>query len=572
MNETEGLQEYISCFWQGLLAQKVKKVVLSPGSRSTPIALAAAQLAQERRIELYVDVDERSAAFFALGLIKASAEPILIVCTSGTAAANYFPAVCEAQISHLPLLILTADRPPELQDIGAPQTIDQQKLYGDHVKHFWQLPLPEPSTDALNYLRQTVQHSVALARQEPAGPIHLNWPLRKPLVPKLPFNLSANVQPLDFPTLHQQLSVDQLQQLKEKLAGKRGIIIAGPQDKKTAQINNQCLLEWSQAVNWPIIADPLSNLRAVKQSNLISTADFLCRIPMDKLTVYQPEVVIQTGATLVSAAISNWLKKLSVPVYYLDQHHRNVETTLQADYYFPMTAAEFLPNLTIKPAPITWLQTWQQAQHLIQNQLAVYFDQQTELNEITAAYFLGTNLQHGNAFISNSMPIRDVENFWLRPQAQLFCNRGANGIDGINSTALGMAAQQPLDKNFLLTGDLAFFHDLTGLQMARNYNLKLRVVVNNNNGGGIFSFLPQAGKLGFEQVFGTPQNLDLQRLAAFYQADYQLAVDPADFQKLLQQPLHNLEIIEVRTERTINLQAHHRLNHQIQTAFMKEMI
>lgn len=571
MNENEMLQKYISCLWEGLLAQKIKRVVLSPGSRSTPLALAAAQLAQEKLIELYVDVDERSAAFFALGLIKASAEPALIICTSGTAAANYFPAVCEAQLSHLPLLVLTTDRPPELQDIQAPQTIDQQKLYGNHVKHFWQLPLPSSSTKERQYLWQTVQRSVAVAKQEPAGPVQLNLPLRKPLVPQLPFKLPDNLQPLNFKAVSAQLDATQKQQLSRQLSGKRGLIIAGPQSKRDL-ISSQKILEWAQANNWPIIADPLSNLRSAANSNLISTVDFLCRLPTINIAKYQPEVIIQTGSTLVSAAISNWLKQISVPTYFLDQHHSGVEATLQAKYYFPLSATDFLKDLTIQPAPLDWLQRWQQVEQLVTAQLDDYFLQQTKLSEIAAVYWLGKGLQPGNAFISNSMPIRDVDNFWLQPQAKIFCNRGANGIDGINSTALGMAAEYSKQQNVLLTGDLAFFHDLTGLQMAKNYKLKLRVIINNNNGGGIFSFLPQSGKPGFNQVFGTPQNLDLQHLAAAYQADYHLADTPTNFQELISQPIRKLELIEIRSDRTANLLEHRQLNRQIQTVIQEELI
>lgn len=543
-NSQEALTQDVKTLLIALRQSGVRKVVLSTGSRSTPIAILLGRLQDKGAISLYVDVDERSAGFFALGMAKVHAEPVLLVCTSGTAAANYYPAICEAFASKVPLIILTADRPPELQEIGAPQTMNQNDMYGHQVKQSYQLPLPETDSQLTQraYIAYIVQKAVSEARDHPAGPVHLNWPLRKPLMPILTptepskTRLITPVKPT--PTFDEATR----RYLTTLFSGKKGLIVAGPANHYSAK-DCEAVIAFARQMKWVVIADPLSGLRGYP--GVISSGDWLFRVLPKLPAVLQPEVILRMGGTLVSAAVLKWLAVGSTPIVYLDADYQWRDATLCTTTVIPASAADLLPLLQAKPAKEAWVKKW----HKLDQQIvaAIQTDLAAPLTTGSIAAALSNRLPADAAiFVSNSMPIREMDDYFSprKPGIRVFCNRGVNGIDGVNSTALGMAAGR--HANYLYIGDLAFFHDLTGLMMAKQYHLDLTVVIQNNNGGGIFSLLPQAAEKGqFEKVFGTPLNLNIKAIADLYGATYQRITNIDELNRGLREPQPGLTLLEV---------------------------
>lgn len=558
MRPSKSLTTYVQRLIDALVVQGVTRIVISPGSRSTPVALLLAHNAKRYQLQLFVDVDERSAAFFALGMTKQTHEPTVVVCTSGTAAANYYPAVIEAQLTHQPLIILTSDRPAELTNIGAPQAIDQTGLYGNHVKQFAQLPIPDERAETVDYIGFNVQRLVLASKTSPAGPVQLNLPLRKPLMPDLTAVAGApDLKAITPVPVSRELSPDALATLVSLMSGRRGAIVAGPAE--TAD-------DWSgvvtlaEALNWPILADSLSGLRSVASPLVVTGYDALLAHPT-ALGVAQPEVIVRLGATPVSANLAGWLKSFSGPVIKVDEtaqindHTRS--TTVLAGVRGEVFARQLLGK--VQPASEAYGQAWQALQKRYVAGVSTAFESHG-LTEGQVAYVMGAELTDASVFVSNSMPVRDADSYAL-PQAstsEWLCNRGANGIDGVVSSALGMSAVSG-KANYLLIGDLAFFHDMNGLMMAKRHQLDLTIVVVNNNGGGIFEFLPQAEAADyFEPLFGTPQDLDLAAVAAVYGAQYQLVANVAGLRDALR-TARGLRIVEVRTDRKANVAAHREL-------------
>lgn len=545
----------------GLVAQGVRYFVVSPGSRSTPIALLLAErVKKSTTLQLYVDVDERSAAFFALGIAKTQQVPVVLLCTSGTAAAEYLPAIAEANLSHVPLVLLTTDRPLELTDIGAPQAIEQTDLYGKQVKKAWRLALQTPGPTNAAFVSFQSQRSVVVALTTPQGPVHLNLPLRKPLLPDL------NVAPPQLKSLRvapakRKLTTAELSRLKQELSGKRVLIIAGPEETQTYRT---VLLTLSQQCHWPILADNLANLRGT--NTVIAHYDLLLRLFPNLPTTLQPDVILRVGGTPVSARLVRWLAKQTLPVYLIGAQRQ------LADYSYATTeviAADEATVLTQLAANLPqqasgYLVRWQQ----YERRLVASLPPVVELNEMTLIQQLDRSLPANSyLFISNSMPIRDVDDFYSgRQMRELVCNRGANGIDGVVSTAAGMATSP--GQHYLLIGDLALFHDMNGLMIVRRYQLPLKIIVINNNGGGIFSFLPQAqAKAHFELLFGTPQNLDLKQVAALYQLSYQRVKTLAEFKQAL---ADQVQFIEVLSNRRTNVEQHQALLRRLRSALQDD--
>lgn len=545
----------------GLMAQGVRHFVVSPGSRSTPIALLLAERKQkDAALQLYVDVDERSAAFFALGIAKTQQVPVALLCTSGTAAAEYLPAIAEAKLSHVPLILLTTDRPLELTDIGAPQAIEQTDLYGKQVKKAWRLNLQTAGASNAAFVGFQSQRSVIKALTTPQGPVHLNLPLRKPLLPDL------NVVPPKLKLLHvastkKDLTLVELNQLKQCLAGKRVLIIAGPEEQQTYR---RVLLTLSQQCHWPILADNLANLRGA--NTVIAHYDLLFRLFSDLPAALKPDVVLRLGGTPVSARLVQWLAKQALPVYLIGAQRQLADYSYATTEVIAADEAAVLRQLTTSmPQQGTeYLTRWQQYENWLTDHLPPVVD----LNEMTLIQRLDQLLPaNSHLFISNSMPIRDVDAFYTGKQKrELTCNRGANGIDGVVSTAAGMATGT--GQHYLLIGDLALFHDMNGLMMIKRYHLPLKIIVVNNNGGGIFSFLPQAqAKPYFEQLFGTPQNLNLSRVAALYHLSYQRVTTIAGLQQAL---TAQIQFIEVVSERQTNIKQHQALLDQLRSAIQHD--
>ena len=543
------MTRYLKAFIQGLKASGIKEVVISPGSRSTPLALL---IHRDEEMTTYIDVDERSAGFFALGLSQAHSRPVALVCTSGSAAANYYPAVCEAEASHIPLVILTTDRPAELRDVGAPQTMNQQELYRGHIKHFTELALPEDTQEMYQYSYFHAMKNGHLATQKPAGPVHINIPIREPLLPDLESDFEFTHTTTMF-SHHATLDNTALETLLIKLTNKKGVIILGEQHP----IEEATLfLELAHTLNWPIIGDPLTNLTAVggHTTQLMRQADSFLPYADDTL---KPEIVLRIGKLPLSKNVGIWLKKVSkenCETILVDENGQWHDTLHNSQLVLPVSANWLAQTIVEqKPAAVSneWLDAWTHyqtvAEELIQTTPLL-----TDLSETAASFALFNTLNDNSTlFLANSNAIRFADRFALKNTQgyQAYGNRGVNGIDGIISTALGVTAANPNKSNFLLVGDLTLFHDMNGLQMAKAYNLPLTIILLNNNGGGIFSFLSQRQlkPTDFEPLFGTPLNLDFKTVADLYDAEYVKPTNLNDFQdELIKSMTHpTFKLIEI---------------------------
>ncbi|MGH2404756.1 MAG: 2-succinyl-5-enolpyruvyl-6-hydroxy-3-cyclohexene-1-carboxylic-acid synthase [bacterium] len=572
---------YIGALIDELARSGVAHLCLCPGSRSTPLALCAAR---HPDIRTWTLVDERSAGFFALGLAKASRGPVAVLSTSGTAAANFLPAVVEARYGRVPLVVLTADRPHELRDVGANQTIDQIHLFGRHAKWFTDLALPEASEAALRYARSIAAQAIVTARARPAGPVHMNVPLREPLVPAAGGDVSGfndrrgsqiwggreegRPHTAAAPAL---LAPDPL--VTAQLAGdcsrvERGLIICGPADEPRFP---QAVSRLAETLGYPILADPLSQVRCGPHDRTLVIDSYDAFLRADALAdALVPDVVIRTGGLPASRPLQ----------HYLQRHRRSRHVVIDSDggWNDPMrlasdlihgdatlTCEALLDALVARPAgprpaesawPGVWLRLGSQARQAIRRRLDA-FDEPFEgkvFSELSALLPDGATL-----YVGNSMPVRDLDTFFPGgPGAlRILGNRGASGIDGLVSSALGAAAGG--GTVVLVLGDLAFYHDLNGLLAAKLHGLRATIVLLNNDGGGIFSFMPQAGvPEHFETLFGTPTGLEFRLAAQMYGAGFAQAGDWEAFRASLRQGLaaKGLEIVEVRTGRDRNVVLH----------------
>lgn len=553
MVEEQNLRAYLDYFLSGLVQQKIKRAVISPGSRSTPLALLLHQCPQ---IETFVHIDERSAAFFALGMSKASEEPVVLVCTSGTAAANYYPAICEAKESNTPLIIVTTDRPLELQLIGAPQTMNQESLYGQQVKYFVSMPLADSTQAVKEYAHFQAVKAVQIAQQRPIGPVHLNMPFREPLIP-------SEQDTKNVPNFHQSfcgksvLTQEEITQIKDKWQGKRGIlIVSGSQNRSVAKQ----YVALANALKWPLFADPLSNVRncGMKSDTILSYYDLYMGFLDEQWT---PEVIVKVGNPIISKSFNQWVRQLSCPMYVIDCEMEWKEPTLHANYMIQAENENFVKMMLssgIKQSDNRWLKQWNSLEQRVKRicEADHYLCDFTEA--ACTKLVLDALLEDAYLFVSNSMAIRYVDRFSGKAKKSytLLANRGVNGIDGIVSTALGMAQIHPGHENVLLIGDLAFCHDMNALLLAKSYHIPLTIIIINNQGGGIFSFLPQnqLNPVDFETLFGTPQDLDFTYVAKLYEAQYQEVKTLDELRKCLteEKNVSQLRILELKTSRVEN--------------------
>lgn len=597
MNENIPLQPanpmyaYVGAFVDELQRVNVQHVVICPGSRSTPLALA---FAGQFKIRTWMHVDERSAAFFALGLAKRLQQPVALVCTSGTAAANFFPAIVEAHLTHVPLLVLTADRPHELRDNGAPQSIDQNRLYGTYTKWFVEMALPEATNAALRYVRTIADRAVAQAQAMPVGPVHLNFPFREPLTPGLlvdqplpPENQRDSSawygRPDNTPytwvwnTAMFQADYDAyIEAAKIIHNAKRGVIIVGPiQDTEDLPSSLHQLADY---LGYPILADPLSQLRCGEhdQTSILSSYDAFLRNE-DFLARVEPEVILRFGAMPTSKPVLLYMKRYAeCPQIIIDDQQSWQEPTQLASAYIhaaPTLACQALINAlqdvernedVAYEMDVQWLTLWQHADQVTQQALEATMHDFSELFEGWVFSELASLLpEESILYVGNSMPVRDLDTFFWKSQRSIHImgNRGANGIDGVISSALGASAATG-EPTVLVIGDLSFYHDLNGLLAAKLYQLNLVIVLVNNDGGGIFSFLPQAAHpTHFEQVFGTPTGLDFQPVVQIYGGTFTHVENWQEFRIAIEYGLKNggLHVVEVKTERGSNVIMHRQL-------------
>jgi len=550
-------------------------VVICPGSRSTPLALA---LRAAPELRCWVQLDERAGAFFALGMARVSRRPVAIAVTSGTAAVELAPALVEAHYGRVPLIALTADRPAELRDRGVPQTIDQTHLYGRFAKWYAELPLPETGETAEAHIRGTVGRAVAVASAAPAGPVHLDLPFREPLIP-----LGELVRPADagggeaaYTRVlggERRLSVPELESLAQRIAAaRRGLIVCGPLD---APGSATAVAELASASGFPILADALSGLRYGRhdRSHVVSRADAIVRAPAWR-DDHRPDLVLRFGGTPTSRALLEWLQAGRAPQVVVDDGGWTEATLLPATMVAaePVGLATALAGQLVAqgragPRDEAWLRGWRAADDAAARATGAWLASLDEPFEGQVFEQLGAVLRDGAILLAgNSMPVRDMDAFLGTGSARVRClsNRGANGIDGLVSTALGAAAvaDGPV---LAVVGDISFIHDLNALVAAARHQLSMTLIVVNNDGGGIFSFLPQAAaerpEVGlpehFEELFGTPHGLDLGPLVNALGAEHE-RVSPRHLGPSVSASLSRpgLKVLEVCTERAGNVRLH----------------
>jgi 2-succinyl-5-enolpyruvyl-6-hydroxy-3-cyclohexene-1-carboxylate synthase len=561
--------------------------VIAPGSRSTPMALA---LEADGRLRLHVHHDERSASFMALGLGLASGRPALVLTTSGTAAVELHAAVVEAHEAKVPLLVCTADRPPELHGVGAPQTVDQQHLYGASVRLFLDPGVPEPS--ASGSWRSIASDAYRRTVDRPPGPVHLNLPFREPLVGTagdLPPG-RADGGPWHRPVVRTDaLPTESLDALAAP--GARGVIVAGGGIDDADGVQ-----ELSRALGWPVLADPRSGAR-VPAAYTVSHFDEILRVTAlaDRL---RPEIVLRLGSLPASKVLGQWLAGLDAWQVGIEEDGTRYDPDRSLDGLIvaaPGAAAAELARSLHDPGrdhddelqidedlgegtSEGWAGLWAHADAVAAEAIATVLAGHGEPTEPAVARDVVRALPDGAALVvSSSMPVRDVE-WYAAPSAglEVLANRGANGIDGVVSTAVGVAlarrqSGRPKRPTALLIGDVAFLHDTNGLLGAARRGIDLTIVVVDNDGGGIFSFLPQADALGrpeFEQLYGTPHGVDLPALIAAHGIscriiERQLDVAPAVVAATKAGGVH---VILVRTDRQANVAVHDEIHAAVAAA------
>ncbi|MDD5395143.1 MAG: 2-succinyl-5-enolpyruvyl-6-hydroxy-3-cyclohexene-1-carboxylic-acid synthase [Thiothrix sp.] len=505
----------------GLVEAGVEEIVISPGSRNTPMTLVA-DLNPDLRC--WVQIDERSAAFFALGMAKASCKPVALQCTSGTAAANWFSAVVEASQSGIPLILLTADRPWELQQCGANQTIDQIKLFGSHVRAFHQLSEADGSDKALRRVHQLAVQVVQESLWPKPGPVHINVPLREPLLPtgKIPSLLPPS--PLAGEGLGTRGNAcgtvyappAQLTHICDTISGKPGLIVCG--EGVYDDTFPAVLMHLAQTLDAPVLADPLANLRfgGHVSGHLLSRYDAFLR-DVTFTGSHIPQWVLRFGTMPVSRALQQYLSGSQLPLHIVvDGQGGWSDPLFQQSLMVRASPKAFCQQLaTLKPQPAarSWLESFRQAEQ--ENGAVLDADPRTEA--VIIRQMLNTLPEGSLLFSGNSMPIRHLDHYSGKgvKGLKVAANRGASGIDGNISTLLGMAAVHP-GKTVALLGDLTFFHDMNGLLLAKQANAV--IVLLNNNGGGIFRQLSQAKleQAQFERYWLTPIGLDFSLVAQLY--------------------------------------------------------
>ena len=548
MSDADDPHRLIAAFVDELARCGVTDVCTSPGSRSTPLVLA---LARHPSLRAHSHIDERAGAFFALGAAKASGRPVAIVCTSGTAAANFAPAVIEASEARVPLIVLTADRPPELREIGAGQTIDQVKLYGGAVRWFFEVGNHELSDERVAWIRALACRAYAAATAERPGPVHLNWPLRDPLVAAEPTATPPGGRSDGRPWVTVTRAAPAPAALADQIAAPaRGLIVAGRQDAGLSP----AIPDLARACGYPLLADPLSGAR--RGESAIANYDAMLR-DREFARAHAPEVVIRVGDLPTSKVLRGWLAGLSDARQILVDPHGGwqdpasvLEIVLRAD-----PAALQAPP----PAPASWLQSWRAAD--ARATAAVERTLGDELSEPNVARALGSALPaHATVFAAASMPVRDIEWFWpaRADSPRVLSNRGANGIDGTLSSALGVAAVAA-GPVVALIGDVAFAHDLSALLAVSRLGIALTVVLINNAGSAVFDYLPIARERDvYEQHIATAPGIDFERAAALYGLRYERPGSLEQLRASLAAPAA-ATLIEVRTDRAAGLELHARV-------------
>jgi 2-succinyl-5-enolpyruvyl-6-hydroxy-3-cyclohexene-1-carboxylate synthase len=554
-------------FIDQLAALGVQFACISPGSRSTPLTYI---LSKNRKIKSFVHFDERSSAFFALGLAKATGKPILVITTSGTAVAELYPAIIEAYQQRTPLIICTADRPAELIGTGANQTINQHNIFRNHIRWFRDLGLPSISDTGFYHLQKIAIKAYRISLSEDRGPVHLNFPFRKPLEP---FSYTDKVskriirtKPQIIARYNSQISVPKFEKSKDfrKIVNQltesdKGIILVGPIEYDNKLIKK--IKELSSLLKYPVFADGISQLRfSANKKDQIIISNFNSILASQKfIRERKTEIILQFGRTPTSSIMETFLEETEAIRYTIDTYGDKHVPARNAKSTFAIRAISFCEILisalreeNFKRHKSNWQKDFIQAEEISEKVKSRIIDkakfpsEPSIINEVIKLIPAGSNL-----FIGNSLPVRDLDNFVSKTSKRIaiYFNRGASGIDGMTSTALGIASRKK--RTFLITGDLSFLHDLNALATAAKFAIPLTIIVINNNGGGIFESLPIANRVKhFDKFFIAPHNLELGEIVQSFGINYQLVTT----KRILQQNLKNSmnknlpSVIEIQTD------------------------
>jgi len=612
------MNEYIAALVDEFYQLGVRHAVFSPGSRSTTMAML---FTEYEGFETYMNIDERSASFMALGIAKAYKEPTVLVCTSGSAVAHYLPAILEAQYSGVPLIVLSADRPYTLLHTGAPQTVDQQKIFGTAVNYYEELAVPQDE-HYYTYPRQVARKAYMKAIDTKKGPVHINIPLFEPLVPELDrkhFEVGRSTYKVFKPNYGDVFSyqnrsnntsnasnasnvsnvsdVSYTKNTTDNSANnannannfnlllaqyKRVLILAGPQIDVDEVESIHSFAENLQA---PILADPLSNVRRYHKAGaiddnheVVSNCNNDTNMTQDKQVsdvvistydafladkelwpVLKPDCVIQFGQIVVSKRVQQMVASWDNVEYIeinptMDSMNPTGKTTIHMQASIDM----FTHLYAVKNESNAYLNSWQSLEVAGKAQLSTAIEEPSCFEGRTIRELQQHIPDNSQLLVANSMTVRDFDYFWFSGEsdAVLYGNRGVNGIDGTVSTALGLATNhQP---TYLVTGDLSLFHDLNGLAVAKTHNLNLTIILHNNDGGGIFEYLPQKGTKYFDYLFSTSQGLDYSGAAKLYGCGYTKISSPDELVPVLAKVSEEsgVHIIEIPTDREYSRQLH----------------
>lgn len=546
MSYTQALTVQTFSIIDALYESGMNELVISPGSRSTPLAIAAEL---HEGIKTYIHPDERGGGYFAVGLTKKSRQPVGILCTSGTAAANYTPAVSEAGLSHLPLIVLTSDRPHELKNVGAPQAIEQNNMYSNFVRYQTELPIADDHDSAESLINDKVLQASQYFNGINMGPVHFNIPVREPIMP--------NIERLDLFKRRQKKLVPAMTLPRniEKLTG-TGLVIIGETAEDLTPLKP--VLEQGNLIT---VFDPRQNLRTDVKDGIVNH-DMMFSNFTDKHREYinrNVDFIIRIGEPVTSKQTNAFLKQTTVPQYLISEFQDIKPFPVTPGETYVGTVNEILPRMIndnfkseVKERFIT-----------LSKDIHAYIDEHIEKFDDEGRYVYDIIHQTNEArtfFLSSSMPIRDFERYDTRVTHEVFANRGANGIDGVISSALGIGTKEQVT---MLIGDVSMNHDINSLLMAKLENIDFTVIVFNNNGGNIFSYLPQYGhKPHFERLFGTPLDLNFEHAAKLYDYKYVHIENTDELTKdMLNQS--GRQMIEIKTDREHNLESHNKLKQQL---------
>lgn len=575
--------------WARLLVEELYRngvygFCISPGSRSTPLALA---VSRQKEIVHHIHVDERGMGFYALNWAKALGKPVALICTSGTAVANYLPSVVEASLSRVPLIILTADRPPELLQCGANQAIEQADIFGNYVRWSFTLPCPDSAITPTVVLT-TAGHAIYQACRAPAGPVHINCMFREPLEP---IEIEGDIpqdytQPIDnwlsnkkpftrwnLPehrlTTEQEIFVlDKIETVRE------GLLIIG-ELRKEQEIKSAYNL--AQSLHWPVFPDVTSGLRLGNKTDFsVPYYDQMLLLP-EFSEKFNPKFILHIGGTITSKRLLEFLEKKRPEYMLVTDHPLRTDPIHRVTYRFETDLSSFAswlaPAMRRRDVYPWGLETIQWSQKLEQV-IDTWAEKQEELNEITVARYISQwKPAETDLFLGNSMPIRDADMYGSinGTGGLVFANRGASGIDGTIASSAGFSFARKRMVTAVI-GDLSALHDLNSISLLSSEGVKVILIIINNDGGGIFSFLPiSAYPETFERYFGVPHGYNFGNVAKMFGIDYSIVQTPNELKKTYQSTLKKgvSKIIEVSTNRPENLKLHKELQHQIKKELLK---